>query len=1216
MAIKNTYSAESWEKVYAAFQSINFSAYDYDTVKQSLIDYLKIYHKESFNDFIESSELIALLEIFAYVAEQMAYRGDILAHENFITTAQRKQSILKLAKLISYKAARNYPATGLVKLTSINVTEDITDSIGNQLAGQTILWNDPNNTNWKEQFLLAINHVLVNQFGQPDKTVQVGDVAMQLYTLNNAANSFINNVFNFTVDTGGESFQMEAVPSDLDDNGVFEKTPDASNKLSIVYSNDGLGDGSDFTGFLMFIKQGTLLRQELNFTASLPNRTVELSPINVNQIDVWMNKVDSTGTTLERWENIESLQDQNITYNTSKNRKKFEVETLELDRIKLIFGDGDFSDIPVGTFHVWVRQSLNRSVVINKNKIQNQAMAFTYRAIDGMSETCNLTFSLTSTLQNSSASETIEHIRQAAPASYYSQNRMVNGQDYNTFLLRDPSIIRLKTVNRTFAGQPKYIEWNDPSGQYENVKVFGDDARLEYRFVTNNIAVIASGRKIIDAIIEPIVKKQSIQSLLSFIYTTAEVNGISQYAKGAILPIRTKYIEDTRENIWKTIGGQNIYTSGNGATSSPNGKLMEKTLIQGALDSHWYGEPIEFVVISGTTYAKIDDPNLVTYADDKIWPPEIPRTIDGVTPYLPGDVGSLHQQVAFFQSFGLKYTPFSKFYGDGEFGFNGVANTLNIKKPISNVEVWTFVVNADKSSVTATSDKRGKLPALPISTSSSSLVHMSDIFGSTPIDFYVLQGATEFEANDSFIISLDPNTDAGTWNASLPLPQVYNVGTLEEVSGASYYQRKVNCTGYWDIIEGSSTGEETNLGFNADPDPLNKASWIFWIKSTRDAETDEISGFDVTYRELKTIVESPTTKFWYNESNPTIDSATGEIVQDSVKILRSNFPSDVQLAYDFEMDVLGVILDQNGEPDYHKLEAYPSSKYDRMNDNTVVPANQLMVASFLSSDEPLDYRYWVITSGMSENYLPNDDDYVDIRLLPEATYNQFYNWPIYSSIFTIEGVKYSRVKTRSPLDFMWKHFSPYTNMIDPSVTNINDAYVLTRGYYDNVISFLEGRIASMPTPPSQLELRTRYADLLQYKMISDTLILHPGTIKLLFGTLAAPELRGKFRIVQSPSATMSVERIKQECLSVIQQFFAIENWDFGDTFYATELLSAIHQRLSTEIASVVLVPTYSINSFGSLFTVNAGIIEILQSCATLDDVEIVESLTPAVLRQS
>ena len=68
MAIKNTYSAESWEKIYSAFQSINFSSYDYDTVKQSLLDYLKLYHKESFNDFIESSELIAILELFAYTA--------------------------------------------------------------------------------------------------------------------------------------------------------------------------------------------------------------------------------------------------------------------------------------------------------------------------------------------------------------------------------------------------------------------------------------------------------------------------------------------------------------------------------------------------------------------------------------------------------------------------------------------------------------------------------------------------------------------------------------------------------------------------------------------------------------------------------------------------------------------------------------------------------------------------------------------------------------------------------------------------------------------------------------------------------------------------------------------------------------------------------------------------------------------------------------------
>jgi hypothetical protein len=42
---------------------------------------------------------------------------------------------------------------------------------------------------------------------------------------------------------------------------------------------------------------------------------------------------------------------------------------------------------------------------------------------------------------------------------------------------------------------------------------------------------------------------------------------------------------------------------------------------------------------------------------------------------------------------------------------------------------------------------------------------------------------------------------------------------------------------------------------------------------------------------------------------------------------------------------------------------------------------------------------------------------------------------------------------------------------------------------------------------------------------------------------------------------------------------------------------------------------YSANSFGSLFTVEAGLDEILQSSAQLSDIEIVESLTPTVMRQ-
>ena len=115
MAI-NLSKAESWDQRFTTNNFINFAAYDYSSVKQALIDYIKLYHPEQFQNFIESDELIAILESFAYIAELYSYRIDSVANENLLSTAQRKDSILNLAKFISYNPSRNIPGVGLVKL--------------------------------------------------------------------------------------------------------------------------------------------------------------------------------------------------------------------------------------------------------------------------------------------------------------------------------------------------------------------------------------------------------------------------------------------------------------------------------------------------------------------------------------------------------------------------------------------------------------------------------------------------------------------------------------------------------------------------------------------------------------------------------------------------------------------------------------------------------------------------------------------------------------------------------------------------------------------------------------------------------------------------------------------------------------------------------------------------------------------------------------------
>ena len=183
--------AESWEKAYEAFQNVNFAAFDYATIKRSMIDYIKTYFPENFNDYIESSEFIAILELFAYAAEILAYRLDLNAHENFLFTAERKQSVLRLAKLISYKPSRNLPARGLVKITSISTTERVFDSNGINLANTKIFWNDSNNSNWKEQFLLVMNRVLQQEFGSvsPSDRIQVNDVLFEFNTFSQSTSN-------------------------------------------------------------------------------------------------------------------------------------------------------------------------------------------------------------------------------------------------------------------------------------------------------------------------------------------------------------------------------------------------------------------------------------------------------------------------------------------------------------------------------------------------------------------------------------------------------------------------------------------------------------------------------------------------------------------------------------------------------------------------------------------------------------------------------------------------------------------------------------------------------------------------------------------------------------------------------------------------------------------------------------------------------------------
>ena len=163
--------SEDWKRVYQSFRNADFQSYDFDNLRRTMVQYLRENYPEDFNDYVESSEYLALIDLIAFLGQNIAFRIDLNARENYLELAERRESVLRLARLLSYNPKRNQPANGMLKVESIRTTEEIRDSNNVNLQNQTIVWNDPSNSDWYEQFIKVMNTSLpVNgTFGRPAK---------------------------------------------------------------------------------------------------------------------------------------------------------------------------------------------------------------------------------------------------------------------------------------------------------------------------------------------------------------------------------------------------------------------------------------------------------------------------------------------------------------------------------------------------------------------------------------------------------------------------------------------------------------------------------------------------------------------------------------------------------------------------------------------------------------------------------------------------------------------------------------------------------------------------------------------------------------------------------------------------------------------------------------------------------------------------------------
>jgi hypothetical protein len=79
-------------------------------------------------------------------------------------------------------------------------------------------------------------------------------------------------------------------------------------------------------------------------------------------------------------------------------------------------------------------------------------------------------------------------------------------------------------------------------------------------------------------------------------------------------------------------------------------------------------------------------------------------------------------------------------------------------------------------------------------------------------------------------------------------------------------------------------------------------------------------------------------------------------------------------------------------------------------------------------------------------------------------------------------------------------------------------------------------------------------------------------------------------------------------------YFNIDNWNFGDTFYFSELAAYIHQNIGDVVSSVVLVPLDVQKSFGDLYEIRSAPNQIFVNGATVNDIEVITALTSTNLQ--
>lgn len=1112
--------SEDWKKIYQSYRNADFKSYDFENLRRVMVDYLRENYPEDFNDYIESSEYLALIDMIAFLGQSIAFRVDLNARDNFLELAERRESVLRLSRTIGYNAKRNLAANGLLKLQSVSTTQSIIDSNGRNLRGQEIVWNDNANSNWYEQFIKVINAALPanSQFGNPNNKAVIYNIPTEQYRLQ-TANTVIP-VYAFSKIVDGRNMNFEIV-STIIDNGtdIVEDPPQVGKSLSFLYRDDGRGAASPSSGFFVHFRQGTLNTGTFTITNPSTNEIIDIDSEGINDTDVWLYKLNTKGVESEYWSKVPSFEGNNVIYNSLKKniRNIYSVITRTNDKISVNFSDGTFGTLPLGSFRIYYRVSNGLGYTINPKDIKNVVVDIQYISNVGQSEVISLTMGLQTSVNNSSPFESNNQIKANAPATYYTQNRMITAEDYNISpLSASQEIIKIKSINRSSSGISRYFDLNDPTGKYSSTNLFGDDGVLYKQEYEDSFRFNYINKTDIEGVVyNQVFNIIKDLNLRNFYY--------DKFGKTTIIYSNLTWLQQTKDTNQCTGYFKDANRIVIGSSNNDLKNVEPGALVKFVPQSGFY-----FNTLDGNSAMRIPDSGIPFGGVTYIWAKVVSITNDGL--------------------------------GDAETGILANGNgaiTLNVQVP-NNSQLNKII------------------PRWRTSLDTTTITNIVDLVF----------------ANKPFGLRYDITTK--TWKivfeSNLNIIDEFNIG---------------------------KTGDNSNQKLDS--------SWLLLF-------TTDTEYYTVKSRKLKYVFESDSQiRFYYDSNNKIYDSRSNVIVKDQISVLSINLdPASLNqtssFTYNLNWEINQEFLGADGYVDTKKIEITFSDSNDDgvvddpdLFDMAVNPSTDqskyIILERYEVANGQLDYRY---VKNISSTNIPLVYITSSIGSLVEKIDNQYYyfldtktvqKWNATQGRF-IASLDYKVFQGRSDLKFQYVHSADYESRIDPGQINIMDLYVLTKQYDLDFRKWLIGTLDQEPFPPSSDELSlTLSPSLNTIKAMSDEIIYHPVKYKVLFGPKASLNLRASFKLIKNPEQIISDNEIRTNVLLAINEFFATENWDFGDSFYFSELVSYVMNRTTPYLVNMIIVPRQPDLHFGSLFEIKAESDQIFINGATSDDIEVISAIT-------